>query len=221
MIPASNVLQRAKDVLNDAGSVRWTEAELMRWASDGQRDIVIFKPSATATHAAVLLVAGKTLQALPEDGALLLDIVRNLGVDGETPGRAVRPIERSLMDAQSPNWHAEAPAAAVEHFMYDPRTPRRFYIYPALSADAYVEMSYARMPAEIEDEDDLLAVDDLYGNALLDYILHRAFAKDADSAGNLNRATLHYNAFAQAVGIRGQSEVVNSPAAKMAAEGAK
>lgn len=211
MILASAILDRADDLLTDAGNVHWTQPEKLRWLSDAQREVVVYKPSATAITEAFQLVSGKTLQTIPAAGACLLDLTRNLGANGTTPGRAIRVIDRALMDAQAPNWHTDPPAASIDHYMFDPRVPRQFYVYPAPSAAIYVELSYAKMPVELTTVTDPLAVDDLYANACLDYVLSRAFAKDAEFAGNLNRALLHYNAFAQAVGIRGMSEAANKP----------
>jgi len=41
---------------------------------------------------------------------------------------------------------------------------------------------------------------DYYRNALLDYVLYRAFAKDSDSANQAQRSQNHYQMFMQAIG---------------------
>jgi hypothetical protein len=46
-----------------------------------------------------------------------------------------------------------------------------------------------------------ISVPDIYVNALQDYMLYRAFAKDSEYAGNSARAQNHYAAFANALGI--------------------
>ena len=44
-----------------------------------------------------------------------------------------------------------------------------------------------------------ISVVDTYANALMDYILYRAFSKDAEFAANAARATAHYGAFSSAM----------------------
>ena len=63
-LTGTNLLDRIRDTLQDTTSVRWTEAELLRYINDAQREIVNFRPESSATTTNVQLVTG-TKQTLP------------------------------------------------------------------------------------------------------------------------------------------------------------
>jgi hypothetical protein len=208
-ITAADVITRATDLIQDQTNVRWPVEELMRYLNDGRREICIVRPDIYATTSVVTLAAG-TKQAVPADGRRLLDVVRNIAVDGVTPGRAIRIVEREVLDAQRPNWHTEA-AGAVRHFMFDERTPREFFVYPPASATTKVQLSYSKTPVEIVDPNTELSDEDIYTSALVDYVCYRAFSKDAEYAGNTERAALHYSQFMSSLGVGKKASYVTSP----------
>lgn len=210
---ASVILTRAVDIIQDATNVRWPEAELLRWLSDGQREVVIHKPEANVTNTSLQLAAGNTKQSLPAAGLQLIDVVRNLGSNGTTPGRAVRLVAREVLDAQRPDWHTEAGASAVKHFVFDARDPRTFYVYPQPLSAFYLEVIYSVAPADLTAGSSVLTLSDIYANALLDYVLYRAYSKDAEYAGNANRAVAHYSAFANSIGIKTANDRSRGPSA--------
>lgn len=209
-IRASEILARIADQVQDDTFVRWTEAELMRWLSDAQREIVLRRPGALSVRATVALQQG-TAQTIPAGGIKLLDVVRNQGVGGNTPGRAIRPVDRRIMDQQTPDWHMAPPDAVIKHFMLDDRAPDVFYVYPPALAGASVQMIYSVSPSAITSASQLMQIDDTWVSALVDFVLWRAYSKDADYAGNATRADTHRSAFEAAVSNRGSTEVKQSP----------
>ena len=68
------------------------------------------------------------------------------------------------------------------------------------------------MPADATATTEAIGVRDIYANALMDYMLYRAFAKDADHPGNAERSGAHYAAFASAVGAKSSIEAAITPA---------
>jgi hypothetical protein len=53
MITAQEVIDRARQLINDVASsfvsgLRWSDAELLQWLTDGQREIVTLEPEANA-----------------------------------------------------------------------------------------------------------------------------------------------------------------------------
>lgn len=190
-ITAAQVLTRASDIIQDQTNVRWPTDELLRYLNDGRREVCIARPDLYATTAVVNLSAG-TKQALPADGSRFIDGIRN--ITGGAPGRAVRVVEREVLDAQLPNWHTEA-SGPVKHFMFDERSPRVFYVYPPASGGQQLEIVYSRTPTDITSTSTELTEEDVYTGALVDYVCYRAFSKDSEYAGNLERAGLHYTQF--------------------------
>lgn len=234
-ILATSILTRAGTILQDTTNVRWPLKELCKWLDDGQREIVVIKPEASVTNAAWKLVAG-TKQRIPDgssaypdqvtsaalpNGIQLLDLVRNMGTTTTpTPGRVVRLVDRRILDAQSPLWHQAVASAVVIHYSFDEFDPKHFYVYPPQPTVnmGYIEGVYSCAPVDItkvggagQDAEDPKAdatinLDDIYSNALLDYVLYRAYSKDANYASNEQRAMGHYNAFLGALGKKESGE---------------
>lgn len=204
-VTAQTIADRATLILQDAGNVRWTAAELLGWINDGQREIFVHRRDASSRVTATLLVAG-TKQTLPADGVLLLDIKRNAGVAGTTFGAPVRRTSMDLLDAVSPGWHTATASATIKNFMYDQRTPTVYYVYPPASAPTYVELEYAANPAQVAALGDVIGVADDYANALLDYVLFRANAKDHEDDNAMARAQAHRALFDAAIGNKTASD---------------
>ena len=213
-ITGATILGRASIILQDTTNIRWPEDELLAWLNDGQREIVLRKPDSYAKSVATVLTASETKQSLPADGIQLLDIVRNLGIAGTTPGRAVTRTERYILDSQRPNWNTETGSSVVKHYMFDERNPKVFYVYPPQPAASpgYVEVVYSAAPTDLATSAATITLDDIYSSALLDYVLYRAYSKDADIAPSApQRAVGHYQAFLQSVSGKEAAEAAYDP----------
>jgi len=229
---AESIVTRAGIILHDTTQVRWLESELLGWLNDAQREIVLIRPDASVKNEELQLQAG-TKQSLPDGGIRVMDVVRN------TDGDAIRVIDRNVLDAQQPNWHTVGAKSSVEHFMFDLRDPKHFYVYPPQSADTTttvvnaetgldedvttvnagrIELIYSSAPDDVVYKTDATALtsetitlDDIYGNGILDYILYRAYSKDADFAGNAERALKHYETFVTTLGLKFQADKMIDP----------
>lgn len=187
---ADNVISRVRTQLIDNGSVqRWSDAELLQWLSDGQREIVSYIPDASGQIIDLELIRG-TRQMLPEDGILLLELVRNKGADNSA-GRSVRLTTRELLDAYNPDWHNSTSSATVQTYVFNSNQPTTFYVYPPNDGTGIVEVSYSALPAEITALTDELGVADMCQGLLVDYVLYRAHLKDSDFAAGQGLAQ-HY-----------------------------
>ena len=213
-VAVNDIVDRAETILQDTTNITWPALELIDWLNAGQIEIVLLKPEASVTNESIVLVVAETKQSLPTTGIQLLDIVRNMGTSapGNTPGRAIRLIKRRVLDEQVPDWHSEAGDAVVKHFMFDDRDPKHFYVYPPQPAatPGYVEVIYSSAPATVAAGNDI-SIDDVYANALLDYILYRAYSKDADYAANDQRTIGHYRAFRLSLQAKDIVEILNEP----------
>lgn len=215
-IKAHEVIARAQQVLQDTSGVRWpVEHELLTWLNDGQREVVMLKPNAYVVSRSVALRPG-TRQDLPADCLQLLYVVRNMGERGNTPGRAIRLAMREMLDAQMPNWHTARPAAEVKHYIYSPLDSKHYYVYPPQpelqgGVAHYVEAVYSVTPPDVKLQE-RIALDDVYQGMLVDYILYRAYSKDAEHASDQGRAEAHRNAFVQALTAKAAAEVGANPA---------
>jgi len=214
----TNLLARIEAILQDTANVRWTEAELLNYINDGQREIANLKPDATATHANVHLGTG-TKQSIPTDGLRLISVIRNMsGTAGSsTGGRAIRLVSWDILDTQDPDWHNPtvtgdaAHGTIPKHFLFDEDDPLNFYVYPGVAGNAYIELVYSQRPTDLSAASSTIAIPDNYSNALIDYCLFKAFMKDAEFAGNQQRAASHYQIFTISVGGKAQIDALIKP----------
>ncbi len=198
-VTASSVISKAQTILQDTTGIRWPEAELLGWLNDGQREIVLYKPNAFVKNTSIRLATGSK-QSLPADGVQLIDVVRNMGLDGLTPGRAIRITMREVLDSQLPGWHSSTPSTEAKHYMYSALDPKNFYVFPPQpsSNQGFVELVYGAAPNDAL-LNGTITIDDIYQTVLLDYVLYRAYSKDTEYAADVNRAASHKEAYISAL----------------------
>jgi hypothetical protein len=217
-VTAKSVMQRVIDVLQDPTFKRWTAVELVRWLNEGQRFIATVQPDATAAEVELTLAEGSE-QSIGSSAAKLLDVRRNVN------GPAVTLADRTVLNAVKPNWQVGTAAQYVQHFIHDPRDPRAFSVFPpALGSSATKVLALvSNVPTDIaapasNDIDAVLgniSLADRLDAPLVDFILYRAFSKDAVQ-GSSPRAMAHYTAFAQALGLDTRGTVLMGPTSSSA-----
>lgn len=211
-----DIIDRAQIILQDTTGTRWAKQELLKFFNDAQREVVLVRPDAKTVNTSFNCAAGSK-QSLPSAALRLLDVVRNVN------GKAIRQIDRRIMDDQLPDWH-NTPAIGttlIEHYIYNPLDPKNFYLYPKPTNSAQIEIVYSSAPTtvlstggpnDLTDIDTVtIDIDDIYANAILDYLLYRAYSKDSEYAGNVNRAQAHLQAFQNSLGIKTQSDSAATP----------
>lgn len=208
-VTVASVIDKTQVILQDTTGIRWPDAELLGWLNDGQREIVLYKPNAFVKNTSVQLVSG-TKQGLPADGVQLIDVVRNMGANGSTPGRAIRITMREILDSQVPNWHFDTATAEVKHYMYSMLDPKNYYVYPPNTGAGYVEIIYGAAPTEAT-LNSTITLDDIYQTILVDYILYRAYSKDTEFAADVNRASAHQTAYLAALSGKAKVEAGANP----------
>lgn len=196
MAQVSELLQRAQDILNDAGFVRWTKPELLRWLNDGMRDLLPLDPTACQKTATVILADG-AMQTLPAEAVQLLDVVGNVQ-DSGAPGRQIRLVSRPTLDAAFPKWQMESSKPYVSNVMYDVINRKIFWVYPPAQAGVKIDLVYSYIPSVVADTDNV-PVDAMYQTPLVDYVLFRAFSKETEQQSSAARAAAHLQAFSSAV----------------------
>lgn len=216
-VSVQSVIDRVQTTLQDTTGVRWpVVGELVLWINDAQREIALLKPDASAKNTTITLVEG-TKQDIPSDGNRLLRAVRNMSAaSGGTGKRSVRLVQREVLDAQTPDWHDPlvtgdaAHTNVVKHYIYDEQNPRNFYVYPGVSGSAYLEIIYSANPSTVGQVDNL-DIPDIYANAVMNYVLYMAYMKDAEYAGNNQRAASHFQIFTTSVTGKGQVDALTTP----------
>jgi len=208
-ILATTIINRVSAQLMDINNVKWSRTQLLDWISSGQRMIVVIAPSATNTIAVVQLVPG-TRQAIPTNGWMLLDILRNMGPSGTIPGRGIRIISRKLLEAFNSNWHADTQADPVKHYLFDPQDQESFFVYPPSTGNNRIEINYSAVPAPLTSESQPLGVPDAYEEAMCHYVMFRALSKNAEFADDA-KASKYLDLFNGLMGSKVTAEQANDP----------
>lgn len=205
-ITVQSLINKAQTILQDIDGVRWPTSEMLDWLDAGQLEIVRIQPVAHTVNQSMALVPG-TRQTLPPGGIHFVEAVRNID------GQAVREVLRGVLDAQIPNWHNAPASNVIVHFMLNPSDPLHFYVYPPANTGAALDVVYSTAPApiartgtypnELPDAITTINLEDVYASALLDYLLYRAYSKDAEYAGNAQLAVAYFTAFSNSLGTSG------------------
>jgi hypothetical protein len=206
-----DILDRAAIILQDNTNVRFPNSELLKFFNDAQKEVVLHRPDAKMVNTTYACADGSK-QTLPSAALRLIEVVRNVG------GRAITQVQKRILDETLPNWHeTTAGTNKIEHFVYDPADPKNFYVYPKGASGTHsLEIVYSSSPSEItisnfDSDVQVISLDDVYANCILDYVLYRSYQKDSEFAGNAQRAMMHYQSFANALGVKTQADGATTP----------
>lgn len=226
MPSGQDIMVQAGILLNDTAHVRWTLAELCLWINDAVKATILAKPSASSGTAVLSLSEG-TLQTLDAPYLSLIDVTRNITSEGppRVSGRVITMAKRSDLDAQNPGWHSNAEvrfAKEVRHVMFDELNPREFFVFPGNNGQGKIEAVVATQPTALAASGDpeleasyagSIGLPEPYSVPIVDYVCYRAQSKD-DIGGDAGRASVSFQAWAAAVGLKVQVEASHSPNAR-------
>lgn len=188
------------DRLQDEDADLWSAQDFLNWYNLGARRIVGVDPRANPVIIAIKLAAG-VLQSCPAGTIALLDVIRNMGVDGETAGRGIAETTLAALRRASPSYSTETAAAVIYNFMRIPAEKTKFRIYPPADGTTWVEIEYGKVPTIIVYDaagvylNASVGVKEDYIEALFHYIAGSLYAKDTDIPGNLDKARYHDTRF--------------------------
>jgi hypothetical protein len=219
-VKVTDIIRRVEDVLQDT-NIRWPRTELQNWMNESYLAITLARPDANAKTGSFTCATG-TRQVLSSEfpsSLRLLDVTRNLATNSGY--KVIRLVARSVLDDQRPAWHAETGTTAIQHFTFDPRQPKEFFVYPPATTAAEIEVVYTDSPGATtltESQLDpagsdatVILLDDIYMSPMIDWVLYRAYSKDAEYGANEQRAQAAYGAFNAALATKNQVDSAVSP----------
>jgi hypothetical protein len=219
-VKVTEIIRRVEYVLQDT-NIRWPRVELQNWLNESYMAVTLLRPDANAKSGTFTCAAGsrQVLTAVFPSALRLLDVTRNLA--STSSYKVVRLVARSVLDDQRPSWHSETGTVNIQHFTFDPRQPKEFFVYPPATTSAEIEVVYADAPgahalteAQLDPDtgsDEVIKLDDIYMSPIIDWILYRAYSKDAEYGANEARAQAAYGAFNAAIGAKSQTDSAVSP----------
>jgi len=214
MVAAQDIIKKAHTALQDEDGTRWPAHELVAYLNMGQRQIIIDRPDQKCETTEFALAAG-VKQIIPAAAMALMDVPNN----STGRMRRITKIDVVQLDAVLPEWRSKAQASEIVHFMHDLREPKVFRVYPPAIAGTKVDVTYSLYPVDVPIPSGQAAssvtgsidLDDMWESALLNYVLHKAYSKDAEFGGNSQLAAGYLGLFNAAVGSQLQSTATVAP----------
>lgn len=200
----SEIFSRVGATLVDTDHTRWTTAFITDAVNEATRVIVELRPAANMVHIAFPLQAGprQTLLSGNSDVTVLHDIVSNWDVANSKHGKAVRYVDREVMNLVDPTWPTHNQSKEVKTWSHDQADPLTFWVYPPNSGTGAVYCLVSKVPASLpNDGNQQIAIHERYQDAIVEFVLYLAYAREANY-GNQEKAQMHLATFSQMMGAK-------------------
>lgn len=215
-IHAAALVVEVARLLNDHETgyqhIRWPRADLLEYLYDAEMAAYAAKPEAYAHDETVTLRPGTRQGPLPE-GCKLQKIIGSDGSD-----RRARKVDDVLMQAFS--GFGCKPACdddgiyAVSGFSFNPQDPAGFFVEPPVPDDGQehsLDIVCLQEPKPLTEADldrtgtepdaDVIGSPTRMHNALIEFMLYRAYSVDMESGQSHAKAVAHLQTFNQMLGI--------------------
>lgn len=209
----SDVIRLVSKEVSDVENVTYFYDQVRESIIDAERATILARNDASVVTENIKTVAG-TKQSLPAYAIRLNSVYRNMGLDGATPGRGIRLVERETKDGANFNWHSETGKDLSKEYVYDDRDPTTLYVSPPSLGNHYIEVSFSREPTVYdftEGKDPDLTVSDIYIPAIVEYAVYKLLSQSDDNTPDGNKANMHYQKWADLLSLKINSDVNTSP----------
>lgn len=198
----------ARDVV-DLRHVRWTRAELLDFMNDAMSAILIRRPDLSRTTKSLKITTNTV--TLPDDAYQILAVnhINNI---------AAQYVDINKLNQLYPDWRTQTdePHSWTRNEM-DETT---LFVFPGPAAEATIEIVYSRNLNVTDEADAVFPLPDLYEGVVVDFMMYRAYNKDGQNASESNKAALHFQSFATALGDKAAADSAKAQLIK-ASEGAR
>lgn len=189
---------------------RLTAAMWLTFLNSSYKAIVGVRPDANAETEVITLAVGSK-QEIPSDSIRLIDVLCNMGVGGATPGAVVTYCTKLDLDSINDGWHSDTGAQIIQHFFYDVRNPKVFWVTPPALGTSTLRVIVATIPALNTTYIQTINLSDIFYMPMLNWMLYQAFMVDTDSPYSAETAARYRDAWGQDLGSEGQQGVNISP----------
>lgn len=205
-VSVETVINNVARTLLDTAFRTWTRAEHVDNLNAAQRLLCgDYKLDAYPKREFVTLVAG-IAQDLPAEGTALIDIT-----DNAASGRSVTQTDLAILQEENRFWPAATQQTEVENFAADPRTPRKFYVFPPNNGNGSVRVTYGAIPDALTGSSgENISLSDAYQYPLERIMLSLAYAKNSVRQ-DLTKSQAFMNEARLALGLKSQGQVAVAP----------
>lgn len=202
-LTAQTIIDNVRGVIKDeeANSYRWADSKMFNLINKGMTEIVKLAPDANLVRASRLLTTGSALHDLPPTAIELLDVPRNMGVAGTTPGAVINETSLDMLDRSDRNWQTQAGETDIQQWTKHPAEKRRFFTYPPAHASTavYVEVLYSDAPADVTQLGDTVGIHGVYQQQL-EWFMAGSILVEDDPNADFPRGAALLETFYQSLG---------------------
>ncbi|WP_277207072.1 DUF6682 family protein [Vibrio misgurnus] len=187
-ITVKKMIDRLARDLIDVRNVRWTRAELLDFINDGMAAIVLRRPD--LTRATQIVATTTNTVALPADAYQILAVnhINNL---------AAQYVDIHKLNQLYPDWRITTGAPVC--WTRNELDETTLFLYPKPATSVNVELVYSR-GLTLALETDSFPLSEMYLGVVYDFVMYRAYNKDSQNPVEGQKAQLHLQSFATALG---------------------
>jgi len=213
----ASIVLEASSQANDQGAVpyaRWKQSEIVQYLDDALIQVGTFRPDAFAATITVALQAGSQ-QTLPPGFSFLKSVDAN-ATNSNCPDATIVECDLNMLRAFFKKPCTPTGGAGdyrVRSFAYDGRNPNVFYVSPPVpvaSAGLSVTLTAVGEAPQYAVSDigagTLVAIDPKYRNALLAWMLYRAYEVDTESVSSRQTKLDNEGLFWKTLGVNYKQE---------------
>lgn len=180
---------------DDRTQKRYSDAQLLEYATAGQRALVQLIPESYARPIEYTFADTEVRQALPSASYYQVLRVDACLVTGGSPplpaGRAIRTVQRDVLDTFYAAWPLDSGASAISSERYlaaatDDADPLAFWIFPQPVIGHAVQLTAVAVPPVLSSTSSTLALNDVYLPLLVQYVCYAALRNETRGESPLN-----------------------------------
>lgn len=207
-VTVQTLIDRIARDLVDMRNVRWSRLELIDFMNDAIAAILLRRPDLSRT---TTQVQTSTVQVdLPVDAYQILAVNHINNV-------AAQYVDINKLNQLYPSWRTTTGTPSC--WTRNELDETTLFLYPAPSEQVNVEVVYSRT-LKVAEETDAFPLSEIYEGVVADFVMYRAYNKDSQAPNDANKAQLHLQAFATALGDKTASDNAKTQMIK-SSEGAR
>lgn len=187
-ITVKNLIDRISRDLIDLRNVRWSRPELIDFMNDAIAAIVIRRPD--LSRATAVVATSSNTVALPADAYQILAV-------NHIDNVAATFVSINKLNQLYPEWRTTVGAPVC--WTRNELDETTLFLYPAPQEEVNVEVVYSRT-LKVTDESAAFPLSEVYEGVVADFVMYRAYNKDSLNPAEGQKAQLHLQAFATALG---------------------
>lgn len=174
----ADVFDRVKRIFGDESAVQLTDADIIRWINDAQREIVMHSQNLLEKIGTINTVEGQDEYAFPAD----LLILRSIRYKNDSMQSYSSLQFRSLQDFDTYINGWDGSFYGTNDPLVYTTYENTIYVFPTpnVSTTSGLKVLYSRKPVDVTDSLDPLDLPEAYHNAVVKYCLTRAYEMDED-----------------------------------------